>query len=202
MNEAVWKIVETTTFLVTCGNIDHLLPPQVHHHRCYRERRRSRGWEPARIWNHCWRNLSGLRGDHYNQHGENPHVRVGWMWDFQQQWGDAPSAFQVTCRAIGIGAYLVRLGQRVIQVENSHIILTGASALNKVCIFPVFQFFVIAKYEWTSINLVQCGKFWSNCWMHWGWRGEKCSEAILGSDVNIQFISLFMNSLFAFLCRF
>lgn len=39
---------------------------------------------------------------------------------------------QVTCRAIGIGAYLVRLGQRVIQVENSHIILTGASALNKV----------------------------------------------------------------------
>lgn len=41
-------------------------------------------------------------------------------------------ASQVTCRAIGIGAYLVRLGQRVIQVENSHIILTGAGALNKV----------------------------------------------------------------------
>ena len=39
---------------------------------------------------------------------------------------------QVTCRAIGIGAYLVRLGQRVIQVDNSHIILTGAGALNKV----------------------------------------------------------------------
>ncbi|XP_021331870.1 acetyl-CoA carboxylase 1 isoform X3 [Danio rerio] len=38
----------------------------------------------------------------------------------------------VTCRAIGIGAYLVRLGQRTIQVENSHIILTGAGALNKV----------------------------------------------------------------------
>ena len=38
----------------------------------------------------------------------------------------------VTCRAIGIGAYLVRLGQRTIQVENSNIILTGASALNKV----------------------------------------------------------------------
>ncbi|XP_056276127.1 acetyl-CoA carboxylase isoform X3 [Pseudoliparis swirei] len=38
----------------------------------------------------------------------------------------------VTCRTIGIGAYLVRLGQRVIQVENSHIILTGAGALNKV----------------------------------------------------------------------
>ncbi|XP_063000242.1 acetyl-CoA carboxylase 2 isoform X2 [Elgaria multicarinata webbii] len=38
----------------------------------------------------------------------------------------------VTCRAIGIGAYLVRLGQRVIQVDNSHIILTGFGALNKV----------------------------------------------------------------------
>lgn len=38
----------------------------------------------------------------------------------------------MTCRAIGIGAYLVRLGQRVIQVENSHIILTGVTALNKV----------------------------------------------------------------------
>lgn len=39
---------------------------------------------------------------------------------------------KVTCRAIGIGAYLVRLGQRTIQVENSHIILTGCGALNKV----------------------------------------------------------------------
>ena len=38
----------------------------------------------------------------------------------------------MTCRAVGIGAYLVRLGSRVIQVENSHIILTGAGALNKV----------------------------------------------------------------------
>ncbi|XP_078663986.1 acetyl-CoA carboxylase-like isoform X7 [Branchiostoma floridae x Branchiostoma belcheri] len=38
----------------------------------------------------------------------------------------------VSCRAIGIGSYLVRLGQRVVQVENSHIILTGAQALNKV----------------------------------------------------------------------
>lgn len=38
----------------------------------------------------------------------------------------------VTCRAIGIGSYLLRLGQRVIQIENSHIILTGYAALNKV----------------------------------------------------------------------
>lgn len=38
----------------------------------------------------------------------------------------------VTCRSVGIGSYLVRLGQRVCQVENSSIILTGAGALNKV----------------------------------------------------------------------
>lgn len=38
----------------------------------------------------------------------------------------------VTCRSVGIGAYLVRLGQRVIQVEYAPIILTGAAALNKV----------------------------------------------------------------------
>jgi acetyl-CoA carboxylase/biotin carboxylase 1 len=38
----------------------------------------------------------------------------------------------VSCRTIGIGAYLVRLGQRIVQIENSNIILTGSSALNKV----------------------------------------------------------------------
>ncbi|XP_011499057.1 PREDICTED: acetyl-CoA carboxylase isoform X2 [Ceratosolen solmsi marchali] len=38
----------------------------------------------------------------------------------------------VSCRAIGIGSYLLRLGQRVIQIENSHIILTGYKALNSV----------------------------------------------------------------------
>ncbi|KAF1816101.1 hypothetical protein P152DRAFT_470153 [Eremomyces bilateralis CBS 781.70] len=38
----------------------------------------------------------------------------------------------VTCRSIGIGAYLVRLGQRAIQIEGQPIILTGAGALNKL----------------------------------------------------------------------
>ncbi|KAJ3097342.1 acetyl-coenzyme-A carboxylase [Phlyctochytrium bullatum] len=38
----------------------------------------------------------------------------------------------VTCRSVGIGAYLVRLGQRTIQVEYTPVILTGAAALNKV----------------------------------------------------------------------
>ncbi|KAI0032669.1 acetyl CoA carboxylase [Vararia minispora EC-137] len=38
----------------------------------------------------------------------------------------------VTARSVGIGAYLVRLGERAVQVEGQPIILTGAQALNKV----------------------------------------------------------------------
>jgi len=38
----------------------------------------------------------------------------------------------VTGRSVGIGAYLVRLGQRVIQMQQGPIILTGYSALNKL----------------------------------------------------------------------
>ncbi|GAB6029960.1 hypothetical protein CHUAL_005655 [Chamberlinius hualienensis] len=49
-----------------------------------------------------------------------------------QAYNEIATISLVTCRAIGIGAYLVRLGQRIIQVENSHIILTGAGALNKL----------------------------------------------------------------------
>ncbi|KAL9108588.1 MAG: hypothetical protein Q9227_006674 [Pyrenula ochraceoflavens] len=38
----------------------------------------------------------------------------------------------ITCRSVGIGAYLVRLGQRAIQIEGQPIILTGAPAINKL----------------------------------------------------------------------
>ena len=38
----------------------------------------------------------------------------------------------LTGRAVGICAYLVRLGQRVIQVESNYIILTGFTTLNSV----------------------------------------------------------------------
>ncbi|KAI0128302.1 acetyl-CoA carboxylase [Xylariales sp. AK1849] len=38
----------------------------------------------------------------------------------------------ITCRSIGIGAYLVRLGQRAVQIEGQPIILTGAQALNNL----------------------------------------------------------------------
>merc|ERR1719245_1599925 len=47
-------------------------------------------------------------------------------------YNDIVTMSMATSRAIGIGAYLVRLGQRVVQVENSAIILTGAGALNKL----------------------------------------------------------------------
>ncbi|KAI3380044.1 hypothetical protein SNEBB_002054 [Seison nebaliae] len=45
---------------------------------------------------------------------------------------EIPTISLVTCRAIGIGAYIVRLSERIIQTDSSHIILTGAAALNKV----------------------------------------------------------------------
>ncbi|KAI9780799.1 MAG: acetyl-coenzyme-A carboxylase [Peltula sp. TS41687] len=38
----------------------------------------------------------------------------------------------VTSRSVGIGAYLVRLGQRAIQIEGQYIVLTGAPAINKL----------------------------------------------------------------------
>jgi len=49
-----------------------------------------------------------------------------------QAYRDVVTMSMATARAIGIGAYLVRLGQRLVQVENSAIILTGAAALNKL----------------------------------------------------------------------
>lgn len=49
-----------------------------------------------------------------------------------QAYNEIVTISMVSCRAIGIGSYLLRLGQRVIQIDNSCIILTGYSALNKV----------------------------------------------------------------------
>jgi len=45
----------------------------------------------------------------------------------------------VTGRSVGIGAYLNRLGQRVIQMVNGPMILTGFGALNKVLGQPVYN---------------------------------------------------------------
>ena len=49
-----------------------------------------------------------------------------------QAYHDIVTIAMVSARAIGIGAYLVRLSQRVVQVDNSSIILTGNVALNKL----------------------------------------------------------------------
>ena len=38
----------------------------------------------------------------------------------------------MAAHSVGIGAYLVRLGQRLVQVEGQPVILMGAPALNKV----------------------------------------------------------------------
>uniref|UniRef100_A0A7S1LQM5 Acetyl-CoA carboxylase n=1 Tax=Neobodo designis TaxID=312471 RepID=A0A7S1LQM5_NEODS len=43
-----------------------------------------------------------------------------------------PTMSVVSGRSVGIGAYLVRLGRRVVQTSNSPIILTGAPAINKL----------------------------------------------------------------------
>ncbi|KAF8757828.1 Acetyl-CoA carboxylase, central region [Rhizoctonia solani] len=56
-------------------------------------------------------------------------------WVYKMVWVAYDDIFTitlVTARSVGIGAYLVRLGQRAVQVEGQPIILTGAPALNKV----------------------------------------------------------------------
>jgi acetyl-CoA carboxylase/biotin carboxylase 1 len=45
---------------------------------------------------------------------------------------EVPTYCLVTGRAVGIGAYVARLSHRIVQVENSHLILTGAPALNSL----------------------------------------------------------------------
>lgn len=52
--------------------------------------------------------------------------------DTSRAYDDIFTITLVTARSVGIGAYLVRLGQRSVQVEGQPIILTGAPALNKV----------------------------------------------------------------------
>lgn len=49
-----------------------------------------------------------------------------------QAYNEIVTITMTTCRSIGIGSYLARLSQRVVQLDNSHIILTGYQALNKL----------------------------------------------------------------------
>lgn len=68
-----------------------------------------------------------------------------------QAYDEIVTISMVTCRAIGIGSYLLRLGQRVIQIENSHIILTGYAALNKVLTFYFCYYSCICMFLITFI---------------------------------------------------
>lgn len=52
--------------------------------------------------------------------------------EMARAWENIPTMSLVSGRTVGIGAYLVRLGRRVVQTRNSPIILTGHNALNKV----------------------------------------------------------------------
>uniref|UniRef100_A0A0N4ZJF5 Acetyl-CoA carboxylase n=1 Tax=Parastrongyloides trichosuri TaxID=131310 RepID=A0A0N4ZJF5_PARTI len=49
-----------------------------------------------------------------------------------EAYNSVPTYCLVTARAVGIGAYAARLCRRVCQIENSHLILTGAPALNSL----------------------------------------------------------------------
>ncbi|CEF71468.1 Carboxyl transferase domain and Biotin/lipoyl attachment domain and Carbamoyl-phosphate synthetase large subunit-like, ATP-binding domain and Carbamoyl-phosphate synthase, large subunit, N-terminal domain and Biotin carboxylase, C-terminal domain and Single hybrid motif domain and Rudiment single hybrid motif domain and ATP-grasp fold domain and Acetyl-coenzyme A carboxyltransferase, N-terminal domain and Acetyl-coenzyme A carboxyltransferase, C-terminal domain and Biotin carboxylation domain and Acetyl-Co len=49
-----------------------------------------------------------------------------------EAYNSVPTYCLVTARAVGIGAYAARLCRRICQVENSHLILTGAPALNSL----------------------------------------------------------------------
>lgn len=76
--------------------------------------------------------LTGFTGKEYGISVENLRCSAMIAGETSRAYDEIPTISMVTCRAIGIGAYLVRFGQRIVQVENSHIILTGAGALNKV----------------------------------------------------------------------
>lgn len=76
--------------------------------------------------------LAAIIGQQHGLGVENLHGSGEIAGETSQAYKEIFTITLVTCRSVGIGAYLVRLGQRVIQVEYAPIILTGASALNKV----------------------------------------------------------------------
>ncbi|KPA74560.1 putative mitochondrial acetyl-CoA carboxylase [Leptomonas pyrrhocoris] len=52
--------------------------------------------------------------------------------EMSKNYGEIPTISLVSGRSVGIGAYLNRLGRRVIQTNDSPLILTGAGALNRL----------------------------------------------------------------------
>jgi acetyl-CoA carboxylase/biotin carboxylase 1 len=79
--------------------------------------------------------VENLAGKYRHLHAFGKCVRAGSgmiAGETSDAYNDIITMSLVSCRTVGIGAYLVRLGQRTVQVESSHIILTGAPALNKL----------------------------------------------------------------------
>jgi hypothetical protein len=66
---------------------------------------------------------------------------------------------------VGIGAYLVRLGQRTIQMVNGPLILTGYSALNKLLgrEVSILLLFFFKKEKKTESPHVLVGVWWCLC---------------------------------------
>lgn len=79
-----------------------------------------------------------------------------------QAYNEIVTISMVSCRAIGIGSYLLRLGQRVIQIDNSHIILTGYAALNKVS--ELFRGFRKLRVRGANILNFCFLHFHGSCW--------------------------------------
>ncbi|KAG5471519.1 hypothetical protein LSCM1_01612 [Leishmania martiniquensis] len=52
--------------------------------------------------------------------------------EMSKNYGEIPTISLVSGRSVGIGAYLNRLGRRIIQTDDSPLILTGAGALNRL----------------------------------------------------------------------
>ncbi|AIO00868.1 acetyl-CoA carboxylase, putative [Leishmania panamensis] len=52
--------------------------------------------------------------------------------EMSKNYNEVPTISLVSGRSVGIGAYLNRLGRRIIQTNDSPLILTGASALNRL----------------------------------------------------------------------
>lgn len=72
--------------------------------------------------------LVGIIGQRDGIGVENLHGSALVAGETSRAYAEVPTYSLVTGRTVGIGSYLVRLGRRVVQVDNSHIILTGECA--------------------------------------------------------------------------
>jgi acetyl-CoA carboxylase/biotin carboxylase 1 len=79
-----------------------------------------------------WKILDVIGADHEHIGVENLQGSALIAGQMSLNYATIPTLSVVSGRSVGIGAYLVRLGRRVVQAKNSPIILTGAPAINKL----------------------------------------------------------------------